>query len=258
MLTMRFSQVLAKTGPPRGGCRETDEVPASRGACWSNASCLDVCVTRGFSLVEVLLAIGILSIGLTMVASAFPFGLYQTQLAVDSTNAALAAQSVASLLQARVERIVAAGLGASSTSAKRIDGSRGIALGGEDGFDNSGDCFVYNPYRRTYASGAIDWSKSDPSDYRVYVWLRSMTTDPDVGPWKALLIVCRSGESSDNLAYTERANGNWTILGSKAVATHFETTTRLAGRTRGGSKTPVVGQWTFRNVAGVYYTIIAP
>lgn len=257
MSTMRFSRVFAKTGPPRGRCRETGEVPARRGACRSNASCLDVRATKGFSLVEVLLAIGILSIGLTMVASAFPFGLYQTKLAVDSTNAALAAKSVASLLQARVDRIVAANLTAVNDNVKWVDGTWGIAFPGEDGFDDVEGCFVYNPYREMYALGAIEWTERDPGDYRIYVWLKPMTSDPAVGPWRATLIVCKYGELSDELIWDERANGHWVCRKVRGYAYHLETRDRYAGRSYTGS-TSLGWGWVFRNVVAVYYTYVSP
>jgi prepilin-type N-terminal cleavage/methylation domain-containing protein len=55
---------------------------------------------RGFTLTEILLAVGILGIGLTMVASVFPVAVDQTRRSTDATNAALCARSVAATLRA--------------------------------------------------------------------------------------------------------------------------------------------------------------
>ena len=62
---------------------------------------------RGFSLTEILMAVGILGIGLTMVASIFPVAVDQTRRGTDATMAALCARSMAALLRAkRTELIV--------------------------------------------------------------------------------------------------------------------------------------------------------
>lgn len=55
---------------------------------------------RGFTLTEILLAVGILGIGLTMVASVFPVAVDQTRRSTDATNAALCARSVAATMRA--------------------------------------------------------------------------------------------------------------------------------------------------------------
>jgi prepilin-type N-terminal cleavage/methylation domain-containing protein len=55
---------------------------------------------RGFSLTEILMAVGILGIGLTMVASIFPVAVDQTRRANESTMAALCARSAAATIRA--------------------------------------------------------------------------------------------------------------------------------------------------------------
>jgi len=56
---------------------------------------------RGFSLTEILMAVGILGIGMTMVASIFPVAVDQTRRANDTTMAALCARSAAAIMRAR-------------------------------------------------------------------------------------------------------------------------------------------------------------
>jgi prepilin-type N-terminal cleavage/methylation domain-containing protein len=56
---------------------------------------------RGFSLTEILMAVGILGVGMTMVASIFPVAVDQTRRANDTTMAALCARSAAAVMRAR-------------------------------------------------------------------------------------------------------------------------------------------------------------
>jgi prepilin-type N-terminal cleavage/methylation domain-containing protein len=58
----------------------------------------------GFSLTEILMAVGILGIGMTMVASVFPVAVDQSRRSTDMTMAALSARSVAAVLRARRQR----------------------------------------------------------------------------------------------------------------------------------------------------------
>lgn len=61
---------------------------------------------RGFSLTEILMAVGILGIGMTMVASIFPVAVDQTRRANDSTMAALCARSMAATIRANRAKFV--------------------------------------------------------------------------------------------------------------------------------------------------------
>lgn len=56
---------------------------------------------RGFSLTEVLMAAGILGVGMTMVASVFPVAVDQSRQSRDTTMSALSARSIAAVLRAR-------------------------------------------------------------------------------------------------------------------------------------------------------------
>jgi len=55
----------------------------------------------GFSLTEILVAVGVLGVGMTMVASVFPVAVDQSRRSTDLTMAALSARSVAAVLRAR-------------------------------------------------------------------------------------------------------------------------------------------------------------
>jgi prepilin-type N-terminal cleavage/methylation domain-containing protein len=61
---------------------------------------------RGFTLTEVLMAVGILGIGLTMVASIFPVAVDQSRISRDQTYAALCARSAAALLRIRHNKML--------------------------------------------------------------------------------------------------------------------------------------------------------
>ncbi|MGB2974801.1 MAG: type II secretion system protein, partial [Phycisphaerae bacterium] len=60
----------------------------------------------GFTLTEVLMAVGILGVGLTMVASIFPVAVDQSRRSQDQTSAALCARSVAAMLRVRSTRVL--------------------------------------------------------------------------------------------------------------------------------------------------------
>lgn len=60
----------------------------------------------GFTLTEILMATGILGIGLTMVASVFPVAVDQSRRSQDATLAALSARSVAAAIRAQREKIL--------------------------------------------------------------------------------------------------------------------------------------------------------
>ncbi len=64
--------------------------------------------TRGFTLTEILMAVGILGIGLTMVASVFPVAVETSRRSNEATMTALCARSVAATLRARRNKVAPA------------------------------------------------------------------------------------------------------------------------------------------------------
>ena len=218
---------------------------------------------KGFSLVEILIAIGILGVGLAMVAIAFPLGLQQSKRTVDASRAALAAQSIASLLQAKSDKILNANPRLIVGEAKKVDGSLEIVSMGAEGdafcVDSENpeqSCFVCNPWREVYG-GSVDWANVDPADYRVHVWL---TPKGDRGPWLATIVVCRYGENDDVCGAGESSGGDWLLEGNTGYCYQLESTEKLTGKHLSGSEAPsAVGNAEgIRNVVAVYYTLVSP
>jgi len=77
----------------------------------------------GFSLTEILMAVGILGVGLTMVASVFPVAVDQHRRGRDSTMAALCARSVAATMRAARQQVVKECREYFNDAAKRNDGT---------------------------------------------------------------------------------------------------------------------------------------
>ena len=75
----------------------------------------------GFSLTEILMAVGILGVGLTMVASVFPVAVDQHRRGRDSTMAALCARSVAATMRAARQQVVKECRGYFNDAATRND-----------------------------------------------------------------------------------------------------------------------------------------
>jgi len=61
---------------------------------------------RGFTLTEILMAVGILGVGLTMVASVFPVAVDQSRRSRESTMAAMCARNVVAMMKARRDIVV--------------------------------------------------------------------------------------------------------------------------------------------------------
>ena len=61
---------------------------------------------RGFTLTEILMAVGILGVGLTMVASVFPVAVDQSRRSRESTMAAMCARSVVAMMKARRDLVI--------------------------------------------------------------------------------------------------------------------------------------------------------
>jgi len=63
-------------------------------------------VLAGYTLTEILMAVGVLGVGMTMVASVFPVAVDQSRRSTDTTMAALSARSTAANLRANRENII--------------------------------------------------------------------------------------------------------------------------------------------------------
>jgi len=126
-----------------------------------------------FTLTEMLMAAGILGIGLTMVASIFPVAVDQSRRSRDQTMAALCARSV--MAQVRADRNAI------------YNGLRGRT----DEFLDLNSTFVYKPSVFLYTKdrnydGVNNW---DPGNYVA----RLFATRTSIGgPWRIAIFVCRS------------------------------------------------------------------
>jgi prepilin-type N-terminal cleavage/methylation domain-containing protein len=127
----------------------------------------------GFTLTEMLMAAGILGIGLTMVASIFPVAVEQSRRSRDQTMAALCARSVLAQTRAGQNAI--------------YNGLRGKT----EAFVDLNSTVVYRPSvflytkARTYA-GVGTWDTGN------YVARLFATPTRIGGPWRIAIFVCRS------------------------------------------------------------------
>lgn len=160
----------------------------------------------GFTLTEILMAVGILGIGMTMVASIFPVALDQSRRAQEQTMAALCARSTAATLRARRD-IVTPTLRASFTStsydplkAQTAEIAITGAMGNRYKIYNP-DAFLYdNTPIRTYAA-ATTTSNTDPDlawetgNFVPVILATPMITSTAAqydGPWRVVIVVYKS------------------------------------------------------------------
>ena len=131
-----------------------------------------------FTLTEVLMAAGILGIGLTMVASIFPVAVDQSRRSRDQTMAALCARSVAAGM--RIQR--------NGASAFMRDKKFGFEI---PDYALPPAMRLYKPNvflkSRTY-SGVSTW---DGGNLVARVWLFPVNFDGR-GPWRATILVCKA------------------------------------------------------------------
>ncbi len=110
----------------------------------------------GFTLTEILMAVGILGVGLTMVATIFPVAVNQNRQSVEMTQAALFVRSTYATMRARRHKILNAIRTYEEKSGKpapvehfRLDADACMP----------GEFQVYNPYMSTFND---DWSRTYP------------------------------------------------------------------------------------------------
>jgi len=174
---------------------------------------------RGFSLVEVLMAAGILGVGMTMVASVFPVAVDQSRQSVDTTMAALSARSVAAVMRARRRRILNWCREGHSTSGR--DPRNTTTIVGYEALPDILRC--YNPQQflypassqredlqRTYQPSGSESTKDvlwSMGSYVPVVFATPMNTlissgsDVSEGPWRITIAIYKSrGRSPAEMA----------------------------------------------------------
>jgi len=133
-----------------------------------------------FTLAEMLMAAGILGIGLTMVASIFPVAVDQSRRSRDQTMAALCARSVMAWARADRNSITSALRGRTEDS---LDlNSAGLLPGKHVVYRPSAFLYLRD---RTY-TGVTTW---EPGNYVARLFATPVRPG---GPWRIAIFVCRS------------------------------------------------------------------
>ena len=151
----------------------------------------------GFTLTEMLMAAGILGIGLTMVASIFPVAVDQSRRSRDQTMAALCARTV--LARARADRNAIYNGLRGRTDAFLDLNSTGLFPGKYIVYKPT--AFLYTNQAKTVArtyDGVNTW---DAGNYVARVFA---TPTGIGGPWRITLFVCRSIGRGPNPADDDR------------------------------------------------------
>ncbi len=202
----------------------------------------------GFSLMEILMAVGILGVGMTMVASVFPVAVDQSRRSRDLTMAALSARSVAAALRARRQEAVDS-FRRPDGQGKTFDASAGGKTPKTGRLSSTAlptQLRCYNPWSFLYddstegGGGGAAGTKS-PREYRAnvsgmyslwnagsyvpVVFATPISNDPKDdetkkaghGPWRITIMIYKSrGERPDYLALNPSASWVWTQNPGKA------------------------------------------
>ena len=154
----------------------------------------------GFTLTEMLMAAGILGIGLTMVASIFPVAVDQSRRSRDQTMAALCARSV--LARVRADRNAIINWLRDNVNSGNTFIDLNSAAGGY--FDDSGKHYVvYNPSAFLYTSPTKTTSRTyegvstwGAGNYVARIFatrtLSPLSATAADGPYRLTIVVCRS------------------------------------------------------------------
>lgn len=142
----------------------------------------------GFTLTEILMAVGILGVGLTMVATIFPVAVNQNRRSVEMTQAALYARSVYAMMRARRKDVLEKIRTKEDANPTTLDALR------LDISDIPSKFNVYYPYAFEYNN---DWNRSDLPDPPYDRWAGGGFTGPIFwnhiqarGPYRITLVAC--------------------------------------------------------------------
>ncbi len=135
----------------------------------------------GFTLTEILMAIGILGVGMTMVASVFPVAISESRRSDEMTRASLCARSVAAMLRARRRAVIRWALREANRVTQRMPDS---ALPQSLAVYSPGE-FLYQE-DRTYPEADYAW---DAGHFTAMVY---MTPLSETGPWRTTILVMRA------------------------------------------------------------------
>jgi len=173
----------------------------------------------GFSLIEILMAVAILGVGMTMVASVFPVAVDQSRQSVDETMAALSARSVAAVLRARRGKVLHWCRDPNNSTDETGPINLTTLLEAETNNPLPERLRCYNPQRflyppsdgqeRSYQTGDL-WRKGSyvPVVYATPINTLVENNHPQEaqapsyaeGPWRITIVICKSrGEEPDAL-----------------------------------------------------------
>ena len=177
----------------------------------------------GFTLTEILMAVGILGVGLTMVASVFPVAVDQSRRSRESTMAAMCARSVVAMMKARRDKVIPwCRLNAKDKTDElsRVSETTTLHSGAIPGKFR-----VYNPNSFLYDDYYDDASKAQHRSYsttddvptvdKFPTWMAGnyvpvvfaspiATTLPltGLGPWRITIVVYRAGGNYGKIGST--------------------------------------------------------
>jgi prepilin-type N-terminal cleavage/methylation domain-containing protein len=185
---------------------------------------------RGFTLTEILMAVGILGIGLTMVASVFPVAVDQSRRSREITMAALCARSVAATIRAKRDLIVYSAGGMGGIRYSTLDmtqpttrPSKTIDLGITSMYRvYNPDAFLYEQ-DRSYQSNDKATDKTATmlaGNYYPVVLATPVVSSgaiPGMGPWRLTIIIYKS-----NGTWPDCINGDTTPTNTVAIANYMK------------------------------------
>lgn len=191
----------------------------------------------GFTLTEILMAVGILGVGLTMVATIFPVAVNQNRRSVEMTQAALYARSVYAMMRARRKDVLEKIRTKEDANPTTLDAFR------LDASDIPSKFNVYHPYAFEYND---DWNRSDLPDSGLASdrWAGGGFTGPIFwnriqarGPYRITLVACAARGTAPIItsAAPPAAPGDyvvdWTLGRGEAYQVDYVSTTAALSTT---------------------------
>jgi len=163
--------------------------------------------TRGrrpaFTLTEILMAVGVLGVGLTMVASIFPVAVDQSRRSREITQAAFCARSASAMI--RVLRNDLA-------TWRRAWG--GVLYSIETDHRLPGRLKVYDPAEFLYEGESRSYKNTGTWAAGHYVPRVYLTPVSENGPWRVTLVIYRSqGEPPPSIVWSEQWPQAWAKMG---------------------------------------------
>ena len=154
----------------------------------------------GFTLTEILMAVGILGVGMTMVASVFPVAVDQSRRSRDATLAALSARSVAAVLRAQREQIISwcrthANVGTANMSGWTASASDNVPEAIPDSLRvYRPNAFLYDlgRFNDVTTTGYAPWRQGDYMPVLFATPIKATPNSPNYGPWRITIVMYKA------------------------------------------------------------------